>query len=788
MAVKAAKKSDMDVPSRRGYWLEQIHKANQRWERFYTAGNQIVDRYRLERDNARYDKYQDRYNILYSSTETMKPSLYAQTPRVEAVKRHKDRENDTVTLATMLLEAVTQYAMEDVDFDYVMMNVTEDYLLPGIGCAWVRYEPEFKQTYDNDNKPAVDGEGKPVEILDFEGLGLDYVYYGDFITGSGRVWNELPWVARRVYFTKQKATKRFGAEIADKLKYSFNAADRDARKSDTGSFGCQAIIYEIWDKENGKVIWFSEDYADDVLEEIPDPLHLKGFFPTPRPMRAVSNTRTIIPKSFYSQYKAQAEELDNLTERIRYLTAALKLVGVYDGSQTELQNLLLGPGNKMVKIDNWAQFAGQGGINGAIQWVPIKEVAAVLTELLNQRTVVKAEIYEITGFSDIVRGVSKASETLGAQQIKADWATGRLKQMQKETQRYCRDLIRIMSEVIVEHFTEPSMALYAGFEPPPVTPEEEAARSQYAAAVSAQALAPAPRPAQPGMLPSPATPSPAPLPPKPGPTMHDQAIEQFKQVVALLKKEKQRCAQIGIETDSTIMADEMKEREDRMQFLSSAGAFLQQAGPMALQFPDMRGLLGAIMMFTIRTFRSSRPLEKEFEEFTKKLAEAPPTPPPGSEGKAGPDPALEQAKLQSQQQQTQMTLQAQSADTQATLQADAAKNQLDQQSKQYEIDAKYRFEMAKLQAENEWKGRELAVREREVAVKEAQLGINQQEVEVSAAAATHDAALAEEDQQHSHEMAEVDADRQDAQMEQSGEIEGKKLEIAAKKPPPKNGS
>jgi hypothetical protein len=45
-------------------------------------------------------------------------------------------------------------------------------------------------------------------------------------------------------------------------------------------------------------------------------------------------------------------------------------------------------------------------------------------ELYKARDIVKKEIYEITGFSDIVRGQSKASETLGAQQIKAGLGVG----------------------------------------------------------------------------------------------------------------------------------------------------------------------------------------------------------------------------------------------------------------------------------------------------------------------------------------------------------------------------
>lgn len=745
MALANAQRSDDGEPTnRRGHWQDEINKACKRYGVFHRSGSNVVDRYRLERENSENDLYQDRYNILYSTTETAKPSLYAQTPKVQAVKRHRDRENEYVTFATLLLEAIGQYGIEEVDFDGVMKNVVQDFLLPGMGQAWVRYVPTIgKRKNANDNTEYDD--------VTFEGLDLDYVHYRDFVTGVGRVWKELPWVARRVYFNHKKAKARFGEEKANKLSYSYRPSDDGNGNRDfAGGGGVQCIVWEIWDKDNRKVIWFSEDYPGDVLDEKDDPLHLKDFFPCPEPLRAVWTTRTFIPKAFYSQYKAQAEELDNITERIRYLTKALRVIGVYDGSNTALAQLLSGNANKMVQVDNWAMFAQNGGIKGSVDWVPITEVAEVLRNLLDQRAVVKSEIYEISGFSDIQRGVSKASETLGAQEIKNQWASGRVREWQKDVQRFCRDLIRIMTEIMSEQFSDESLALYAGFEPPEVTPEEQAAAGAYVQQMMQyqQQMTLAQIPGQPPMQ----------QPQKPPPTARQTAIEAFKKTVQLLRSEKQRCAQIGIETDSTIQPDEAEERRDRMEFLASAGAFLQQAGPMALQFPDMRGLLGAIMMFVIRTFRSSRPLEKEFEEFTKKLAAQPATPPPGQGGEGGgTDPAAAQAQVQSEQ---------------IKAQAVAQQAQLDDATKRYEIDAKIQLEREKLQAEQQYRMAEIEVRRREVAVKEAELGIKQQEVQT-------DAAIAATDQQHQQQMDREGLARQDQEFEAGREDTDREFEQRA---------
>lgn len=701
---------------RRKYWADQVAKAKKRWDTFFSEGDKVIDRFMLEASNVRRNS--DTYNILYSSTETIKPSLYAQTPKAQAKVRSTDQQDLIKVNASMAMENIGQYCIERVDFDAVMKNAVSDYVLPGIGTAWVRYDPKFAQAYDNDNKPLTNEDGSPQEYLTAEGMAVDYVYFRDLLFGVCRFWKECPWVGRRVFFTKKAATKRFGAEKANQLSYNFNVQDKSKSDSSISTDGSeqQAIIYEIWDKNTGNAIWYCEDYPNDLLDIKPDPLKLENFFPCPEPMRAVWSTRSFVPASLYSQYKTQAAELDRLTERIRYLTEALKVRGIYDGSQEVLKNLLDGPGNRMIPVENWAAILANKGIDGSVMWVPIKDVVLCLTELLKQREICKSEIYEITGFSDIVRGVSKASETLGAQQIKADWATGRLKDMQKEVQRFCRDLIRIMVEVACEHFSDATLLLYSGVTIPEISPEEQQAQAQFV-----QQQMQYPMMAQQAQ----AQGQPAPPPPQqPPPPERDQIMQMAKKVMALMRSEKLRCANIDVETDSTILPDQQKEREDRMAFLGAVGAFLQQAGPMALQFPDMRGLLGAIMMFTIRTFPASRPLEKEFEEFQKKLAAAPPMPPPGQDG-GDKGEAAAQATIQS----AEIKAKADTETTQAKAAADQAAQAAQDATKRYEIDQRNAIERERINNDHNYRMSQLALERQKLSLERIKLGAGIQKEE-----------------------------------------------------------
>ena len=707
MAEKGGKDGSTN---RRRYWCGEIEKAKKRYRSFWEAGDRTIDEYRLQKGDDTEVANRDKYNILYSTTETTRPNLYAQRPVVRTQVRNKDRASETPRQAALLLGSCLQYIITEQDFDEVMENAVEDLILPGIGVGWVRYAA------------TTEGEGDEARVMDEEVL-IEYVYWKDFLTGPTRGWHTVPWVARRLWVSKDEAEKRWGKAKANKLKYAKAAESRTGSSEDNGE---TAEVWEIWDKASRNVYWVSEDYPEDILEEAKDPLKLKNFFPCPKPLRAISNTRTFVPRALYSQYKSQADMLNQLTRRIRLLTEALRVVGVYDSSQAALADLLNpNAGNKMVAVDSWVAFAQTGGIKGSVEWLPVDQVVTVLMQLLQAREVCKNEIYEITGFSDIVRGLSKASETLGAQQIKTNWASARVKKMQKEVQRFARDLIAIAGEVVSEHCTIESIALYGGVDIPP-----------------AEAIQ-----ADPAL---------------------QQKFNQFQQAFKLLRNEGLRCAKVDIETDSTILADEEAERQDRMAFLGAAGAFLQQAVPAIQATPQLGPLLGSMLMFTVRTFPSSQPIEDAFEQLIQTIGQQPPTPPPGEGGDNG------EAAAQSAIQTAQIKAASDSEKTQADAQLENAK--LQQASQEFAA------EMAQRQVEENNRHEEKLA---EIALKRAEIDLKRQQLGLEAQALDNDAAEAE----RTAEFAERDAERDDARLEyeqysddRSAAREDAQMEIDAAQP------
>lgn len=681
------------VDNQVAYWQGELERAKKRFRPFWDNGDAVVDAYRQQKADGNDSISKDKYNILYSSTETIRPNLYAQSPTPRVIMRNKDSASPAARLGALLLEGCIKYVQDEEAFDEVMEGAVEDLLLPGLGNGWVRYDATFTTTKDEAGK-------EQQELLD-EMVKLEYVYWQDMLYGIARTWKEMPWVARRCWMKKEDAVKRFGQNAAN-LKYA--AHDSTARERDNPSE--TAEVWEIWDKRTKKVYWYAENHPE-LLDQKDDPLKLKKFFPCPRPMRAISNTRTFVPRALYSQYKSQAETLNTLTKRIRLLGEALRVVGLFDGSQAKLSDVLNpNAGNRMIAIDSWAMFAQNGGINGSVQWVPIDNIVKTLNELLKAREVCKQEIYEITGFSDIVRGVSKASETLGAQNIKADWAGARIKKMQADVQRFARDMLALATEVIAEHCGEATIAMFSGIEIP--QPEEVRVSPEVQGKVQA-----------------------------------------FKAACDFIKSDVRRTATIDIETDSTLMANQEAERADRAQFLAAGGAFLQQAVPAMEATPELGPLLGAMLMFTARSFPSSRIIEDEFEKVQQALLAKASTP------QADPKAAENEAK-----------------------QAESALKQQELQIQQEEAKAKATYEQTKLQIQQQEEANrhaermaELEIKKQELSIKAGELRVKEDLARTEKFKALHEAGMREEEA----EAAIRDGDAQLAGKDADRELEAVRL-------------
>lgn len=569
-------------------WKREVNMYEKEYAKWEFRGHQVIERYMDKRtiDTGVNTGDGSRFNILWSNTQTIMPAVYAKMPKVEVGRRYKDKD-PVGRVASIILERCVSFENEQYsDFHSAMQGAVQDRLLPGRGVAWIRYEPSIVPVplEDSEDEPkdeeAIAGqittgqisEDVPdyEEVLESECTKMDYVYWKDFGHSQGRRWEEVPAVWRRVYMVKEDVNARF-ADAAKQFGYQLSEIPYEhvpeGERPDTEHK--QACIYEIWDKKRRRVIWMAKNVSV-PLDMRDDPLKLDGFFPCPKPLYATLSTGKLIPVPDFCMYQDHARELDILTERIGKLQLALKVVGVYDATQTQVQRMLNeGVINTLIPVDTWAAFAEKGGIKGVVDFLPLDQVVGALQAAYEARETVKQTIYEITGISDIARGATDPNETLGAQQLKSQWGSLRIRSTQSDVARFARDLMRLRAEVICNLFSDETIISMSG----------------------AQGLQPEDQP-------------------------------YIQPAIELLRNDVLRDFLIDIETDSMVEVDEQAEKQGAVEFLTATGTFMEQAATVAQSNPLLVPLLGEMLMFGVRRFKIGRSIEGVFDDTMEKIKKA----------------------------------------------------------------------------------------------------------------------------------------------------------------------
>jgi hypothetical protein len=712
------------------YWLGQIEKVDDEQKRWLKRGKSIEKRYRDERNRVD-EEGQRRSNSLWANVQILFPALYGRCPVPIAERRFLDKD-EVGRAAASIIERALRNEIEINDFHDAVGSAVMDYLLPGRGSVWVRYEPQLGpglsiptdaqndmrdaqgEILDEDDEdpfsePEEDEEETKAadtgDIILRESVPTDYIPWMDDYNfpAKARKWKEVRAKGKRCYMSRDQMVKRFGPEIGKAI--PLQSDDREKRNQQEQRHmedeqDSKGEVFEIWDQETLAVYWVAKDY-DFLCDRKADPLHLENFFPCPRPLMANATNSTMIPVPDYVQYQDQAVMIDELTNRISQLTKACKIAGVYNASEDAISRLLdESVENELIPVDTWAKFADAGGMAGQISLLPIKDIIGVLQELVQIKAQIIQEMDRLTGINDVLRGTTDARETMGGQRIKTNNGGTRLQHRQADVARFAKEVICLVAEIMCKHFSprsliEASGALYEeglgapdvkalGFgqnawddqdqsslpmvsAPPMLPPSGGAAPGApmpQAAPFppSGASQSPGPPimlPGPPGLPPrAPGVPgavrsvaAPGSLPPAAGappmrftgppqmggvqqpmpmgmpgmalggklsdPTKILLALYRIKKAIDLLRDDHIRGFRIDIEIDSTVYGDQAQEKADRVEFIKAVTQYLQQAGVMAMQMPQVAPLLGKLLQFGVRGYRVGRDLEHTIEEFTE---------------------------------------------------------------------------------------------------------------------------------------------------------------------------
>ena len=539
-------------------WQTEIEAASKELEKFLKDAKRINRRYLDKRDAN--EEGESRVNIFWSTIQVILATIYARPPKADVSRLYKDPNDDIGRVASEMLERILNNEIEQdgSPFDANARHAIQDFLIVGMGQMWNRYDADtttetIPAEFDEMGNELVPEQ--TYERLLSEDALTDWVSPEDFLYSPARVWEEVRWVARRVYMTRDQLITRFGEEIGKKVPLQSQKAKKGTGGEQKNDPWQKAEVWEIWCKTSKYAYWFSKG-MDQLLDERPDPLQLENFFPCGQPLMSNLTTAALVPRADYIMAQDQFTELDELNTRIKYLTKAAKVVGAYDKSAGDSVGRIFQQTaeNQLIPVDNWAMFAESGGVKGKIDWVPIDAITNAIEKLRIYRSDKVQQIYEVLGISDIMRGASKASETAAAQQIKAQFGSTRLQLKQFEVAAFIQSALRVKSEIIMKEFH----------------PETIVMRSNVQYTPDAQ-MAP-----QAAML------------------LKDTAINRYRVVV---------------QSETMAAMDWAGERASRMEFLNGLGAFLNAATPMAQAMPGAAPFLLRMIQWGMAAFKASAQIE-----------------------------------------------------------------------------------------------------------------------------------------------------------------------------------
>jgi len=668
---------------------DQIDEVYSRTDRNYTA---------LERtspgvwDDAELD-------LFWASYEILKPAVYARPPKPVVSPQFKDRrpvKNKTAEL----LERTSISAFDRSDINNVMCEIRDDLIFTNRGVMWLTYETEG-------------GQKVCFEQIDRK----------DFRHQPARKWSEVGAVARRAWMTKRDMKKRFASHSGDAYKDANFTVKRDEEENGSVDHSRKASVWEVWHKVDNKVYWVSEGV--DVLLDVSEPeLKLRDFFPCPKPAFGTLQRRSLIPVPDYERYAVHFGKINTLTSRIYLLLDKVKMKGLIPSGgdvADAIEELIRSDDDEILIPVPSASLTGD--MANFVQWMPIADVATTIQGLITARSQLIDDFYQLSGISDIMRGATEAEETLGAQQLKTQYGSIRVKQKVSELQRIACDAVKIASEIIAEKFSQETLLEMSQMEIPTkadITKQidgiEKAAKQelkaledkarQMASQMGGQADPQQAQKAQQEFQQAQQQ-----ILAKYAPMLNEAKAEvPIEDIMKLLRDDKARGFAFEIEDESTIIADEQAEKQSRNEFMAAFSTAAQALAPLVQSGPDGAKLAGALLKFQLAPYRVGRELESMIDDWIDSVANTPPQ----SQDDGSAELAAAQNKLAEAEQ-----VKAQAA--MANVQAKAALDKAENQRKFLEMQQKAMAEAAKFEQENEKLRQSLAAEQTKTALIEAQV-------------------------------------------------------------------
>lgn len=552
------------------------------------------------------------YDTFWASMEVLKPAIYAKPPRVIVKPRYSDA-SPAAKVAAEMIERVVNSEFDRTGIDMQLREVRDDLALLNRGVLRVVYETKGGKRICVDHVDRLDYRHEPV-----------------------RYWRELGWEAFGAWLTRTEMRERFEKSSANAFERATYISRKSQREDEGGADeSLKCLVWEVWDKANNRVYWVTEG-VDVLLDESEPYLDLSDFWPGPRPAYGTLRRRTLIPVPDYVRYVRHLDQINELTARIYGLLERVRVVGMFAGSGEQgkaLETAIAEMEASAMFIPVPSGLVGNGG--DLIQWLPLDVIANTITGLIEARNQLFADFDRLSGISDIMRGETEAQETLGAQRIKTQYGSVRVRDKTDEIVRLARDTARIAAEIICTNFDQKTLLDIAQMDIPTraqvdkdikalkdAARRENEALAQRAKEQADQALSQGQQ-VEPGQAEAMLKQAQQALAEKYAPEFQRLAnTVVIEDVMKVIKDRRERGLTIDIETDSTVMVDEMAEKQARNELLQAFSAAIQSLLPLfQIGEPGVK-LAITMLSFTLQPYtRGNRQIEQQLEELIEQAPE-----------------------------------------------------------------------------------------------------------------------------------------------------------------------
>ncbi len=665
------------------YWQGQISSAKSDNKTFLSDAKDCIEAYQKEKS----------YNIFYSNVNVLEANLLSNSPKPDIQRRFlKKLESQKLKYNTYLevakvSEGCISYYSDIANLQKSFKKTIHNSVKVGRGVDWVEYQPVI-ETSQEGGKVVADRK-----------LLVKSLSYKEFMCSSAEDWDSVWWVARRHLLSKEDLRKRFNYD-AKEDELNFEGVKETSQK--------RAEIWEVWDKtEKKRHFVLNSGIENKYLESQDDPYKLEEFFPCSA-IAWLTDKESVIPIPEYKVYRKKAIELNYVSKKSDDLEEAVKLVVITANQNKDITSEISDAKNGAVISINMADPTGNKNVANMLTAIPVDGALNVMAHCETKKEELKRDIYDITGISDLMRGVSESNETATAQKIKGVFGSLRFQNRQKTVQQHIKKIYSIMTEIICEHWDEKTMSeITCTYLPTAEEKQDIMMREQQFQVMSQQN----PQLVESGQI-------------QPVAEEEKNKLEQptWNDIISIMRNDKLRNFTIDIETTSTVFDDKVAQEQAINSLMQTYVNVVSQG----ITLQDENLIKGFIPMAkaTLTNNKAGRAMTMQIEEALegayKSIEET---------KKQPPQPSPDMLKIQLEQQKMQMEQQYKAQEMQIR-QAELQNKSRELAIKEQEVFGKGEIERQKTLQDGAFKQAEMGDKSRQTDIKQQEANRKEKELNI----------------------------------------------------------